>query len=458
MSDESKCPFPGGARKPTTVQGTANAAWWPEQLNLKTLHQHSSLSSLMDAEFDYAEQFKTLALDAVIADLQGLMTDSQAWWPADYGHYGPFFIRMAWHAAGVRAPARNASRRSTAGPTTATSTRRDACRGRSSRSTAASCRGPICSSSPATSRSNRWGSRLSASAAAARTSGSRKKTTGVPRRRGWASTSATPVTRELASPLGATTMGLIYVNPEGPEGQPDPLGSARDIRETFARMAMNDEETVALTAGGHTFGKTHGAANPDEYVGVEPEGASIEEQGLGWTNRFGSGKGGHTITSGLEGAWTWPTRRSRAASWPTRTSSQSVRPRVVQADAPRHGPDRPLPRPARAEGRTDLAGPGAGRRSPAGQRAGCGRAEGEDPRGRPDDLAAGHDGVGIGLDLPWQRQARRRQRRAHPPGAAEGLGGQPAGGAGEGSEQAGRHSEGVQRRAARRQEGSRWPT
>ncbi|MEO8057311.1 MAG: catalase/peroxidase HPI [Burkholderiales bacterium] len=314
MSDETKCPFPHGARKPLLTGGTGNANWWPNQLNLKTLHQRSSLSNPMPAEFDYAAEFKTLDLDAVIKDLHALMTDSQDWWPADYGHYGPFFIRMAWHAAGTY---RTTDGRGGAGSGSQRFAPLNSWPDNGNLDKARRLLWPV---------KQKYGRKLSwadlfilTGNVALESMGF--KTFGFGGGRpdiwepeediNWGTETKWMGTdqrysgdRELASPLGATTMGLIYVNPEGPEGQPDPLGSARDIRETFARMAMNDEETVALTAGGHTFGKTHGAGNPGQYVGAEPEGAGIETQGLGWANTLGSGKGVHTITSGLEGAWT----------------------------------------------------------------------------------------------------------------------------------------------------------
>jgi catalase-peroxidase len=311
MSSESQCPVSGSARRPTAA-GRRNADWWPEQLNLKVLHQHSTLSNPMDAEFNYAEAFKTLDLDAVIQDLHALMTDSQPWWPADYGHYGPFFIRMAWHAAGTY---RTADGRGGAGSGSQRFAPLNSWPDNGNLDKARRLLWPV---------KQKYGRKLSwadlfilTGNVALESMGF--KTFGFGGGRpdiwepeediDWGAETKWMGTdkrysgdRELASPLGATTMGLIYVNPEGPEGQPDPLGSARDIRETFARMAMNDEETVALTAGGHTFGKTHGAA--DAVVGPEPEGAGIEAQGLGWINSFGTGMGAHTFTSGLEGAWT----------------------------------------------------------------------------------------------------------------------------------------------------------
>ena len=315
-------------------------------------------------------------------------------------------------------------------------------------------------------------------------------------------------------------MGLIYVNPEGPNGKPDPVAAAKDIRETFFRMAMNDEETVALIAGGHTFGKTHGAGDPS-LVGPEPEGGAIEDQGLGWKSKHGTGFGADAITGGPEVTWTqtptkwsnhffdnlfkyeWELTKSPAGAqqWKAKgaaatipdafdkskkhvptmlttdlslryrpglredlaallRASGSVRgrvcPRLVQADAPRHGPDRALSRPARAEGDADLAGPDPGGESSADRRAGHCRAEGEDPRVRPVGVAAGLDRLGVGLDVPRLRQARRRERRAHSPRPAEGLGGQPAGAARDGAAEARSDPEGVQRSATARR--SRLPT
>ncbi|MEP7297261.1 MAG: catalase/peroxidase HPI [Burkholderiales bacterium] len=314
MSDEAKCPFPAGARRPALTGGTTNATWWPNQLNLKILHQRSSLSNPMDAEFDYAAEFKTLDLDAVIKDLHALMTDSQDWWPADYGHYGPLFIRMAWHAAGTY---RTADGRGGAGSGSQRFAPLNSWPDNGNLDKARRLLWPL---------KQKYGRKLSwadlfilTGNVALESMGFKTFGFGGGRPDIWEPEEdiswGTETTwmgtdkrysgdRQLEKPLGATTMGLIYVNPEGPEGQPDPLGSARDIRETFARMAMNDEETVALTAGGHTFGKTHGAGDPGQYVGAEPEGAGIEVQGLGWTNSLGSGKGVHTITGGLEGAWT----------------------------------------------------------------------------------------------------------------------------------------------------------
>jgi catalase-peroxidase len=307
MSSETKCPFAGAA----SVKAKQN--WWPNQLDLKMLHQHSAKSNPMGKDFNYAQEFKTLDLDAVIKDLTALMTDSQDWWPADYGHYGPFFVRMAWHAAGTY---RIADGRGGAGTGAQRFAPLNSWPDNGNLDKARRLLWPI---KQKYGRKLSWGDlMILAGNVAMETMGF--KTFGFGGGRPdiwepeediywgpegkWLADERYSGDRELANPLAAVQMGLIYVNPEGPNGKPDPLGSARDIRETFARMAMDDEETVALTAGGHTFGKTHGAADPAQYVGPEPEGASIEEQGLGWKNSFGSGRGMHTITSGLEGAWT----------------------------------------------------------------------------------------------------------------------------------------------------------
>ena len=311
MTTEAKCPFTGGASQPKP-RATTNTDWWPNQLNLKPLQHQSPRSNPMDATFDYAKEFKSLDLKAVTDDLHALMTDSQDWWPADYGHYGPFFIRMAWHAAGTY---RTADGRGGAGSGSQRFAPLNSWPDNGNLDKARRLLWPI---------KQKYGKKLSwadlfilTGNVALESMGFKTFGFGGGRpdiwepeediywgaETKWMGTDKRYAgDRELANPLGATTMGLIYVNPEGPEGQPDPLGSARDIRETFARMAMNDEETVALTAGGHTFGKTHGAA--DAVVGPEPEGAGIEEQGLGWINSFGTGKGVHAFTSGLEGAWT----------------------------------------------------------------------------------------------------------------------------------------------------------
>ena len=313
MSDESKCPFSSGTRKPTLAGTSTNAAWWPNQLNLKILHQHSPLSNPLGEGFNYADEFKSLDLDAVIKDLHALMTDSQDWWPADYGHYGPFFIRMAWHSAGTY---RIADGRGGAGSGAQRFAPLNSWPDNVSLDKARRLLWPI---------KQTYGKKISwadlmilAGNVALDSMG--LKTFGFGGGRPdiwepeediywgpegkWLADERYTGDRQLENPLGAVQMGLIYVNPEGPNAKPDPIAAAIDIRETFARMAMNDEETVALIAGGHTFGKAHGAADPQKYVGPEPEGADIEEQGLGWKNSFGSGKGVDTISSGLEGAWT----------------------------------------------------------------------------------------------------------------------------------------------------------
>ena len=313
MSGDAKCPFSNGARKHTVAGTPTNANWWPDQLNLKILHQHSALSNPMGEAFNYAEEFKSLDLDAVIKDLHALMTASQDWWPADYGHYGPFFIRMAWHSAGTY---RIADGRGGAGSGGQRFAPLNSWPDNVSLDKARRLIWPI---KQKYGRKLSWADLIVLTGNVALESmglktfgfgggrediwepeediywGSEGKWLGDERYRG---------DRQLDNPLAAVQMGLIYVNPEGPNGKPDPVAAARDIRETFLRMAMNDEETVALIAGGHTFGKTHGAADPIKYVGPEPEGAGIEEQGLGWKNSFGSGKGADTISSGLEGAWT----------------------------------------------------------------------------------------------------------------------------------------------------------
>jgi len=312
VSSEAKCPVTNGALKHTAAGTPTNANWWPNQLNLKILQQQSSQSNPLGDEFNYAEEFKTLDLDAVVEDLHALMTSSQDWWPADYGHYGPFFIRMAWHSAGTY---RIADGRGGAGAGAQRFAPLNSWPDNVSLDKARRLLWPI---------KQKYGKKLSwadlmilAGNVAIDSMG--LKTFGFGGGREdiwepdetywgpestWLGDERYSGDRELANPLGAVQMGLIYVNPEGPNGKPDPVAAARDIRETFARMAMNDEETVALIAGGHTFGKAHGAADPNKYVGPMPEAAGIEEQGLGWKNSFGTGKGVDTISSGLEGAWT----------------------------------------------------------------------------------------------------------------------------------------------------------
>ena len=324
MDTEAKCPVMGGDRR-HTVAGTAkNADWWPNQLNLKMLHQHSPLSDPMGEQFDYAKEFKSLDLDAVVKDLHAVMTDSQEWWPADFGHYGPLFIRMAWHSAGTY---RIADGRGGGSTGTQRFAPLNSWPDNVNLDKARRLLWPI---------KQKYGRKVSwadlmilAGNVALESMGF--KTFGFGGGRAdvwepeedinwgpeaeWLGDKRYSGDRELANPLGAVQMGLIYVNPEGPNGSPDPLAAARDIRETFARMAMDDEETVALIAGGHTFGKTHGAGDA-KLVGPEPEAASIEEQGLGWKSSFGTGKGGDAIGSGLEVIWTSsPTQWSNNFFW-----------------------------------------------------------------------------------------------------------------------------------------------
>jgi len=308
----SKCPVMHGDRTPTTAGGTSNRDWWPNQLNLGILHQNSSLSDPMDGDFNYAEEFKKLDLGALKNDVTALMTESQDWWPADYGHYGPLFIRMAWHSAGTY---RTADGRGGASSGTQRFAPLNSWPDNGNLDKARRLLWPI---------KQKYGKQISwadlmiiAGDCALESMGFKTFGFGGGREdvwepeqdiywgpeSEWLGDKRYSGDRDLENPLAAVQMGLIYVNPEGPNGKPDPLAAAQDIRETFARMAMNDEETVALIAGGHTFGKAHGAGDA-ALVGVEPEGAGIEEQGLGWKNKFGSGKGADTITSGLEGAWT----------------------------------------------------------------------------------------------------------------------------------------------------------
>lgn len=312
VNKESKCPFTGGTLKQTAGGGTSNRDWWPNQLNLDILRQHSSLSNPMGEEFNYAEEFKKLDLAAVKKDLFELMTDSQDWWPADYGHYGGLFIRMAWHSAGTY---RISDGRGGGGTGNQRFAPLNSWPDNANLDKARILLWPI---------KQKYGKKLSwadlmilAGNCAIESMG--LKTFGFAGGRAdiwepekdiywgseaeWLGDKRYEGDRELENPLAAVQMGLIYVNPEGPNGKPDPVASGKDIRETFGRMAMNDEETVALVAGGHTFGKCHGAGDA-AHVGPEPEGAGIEEQGLGWKSTFGSGKGDDTITSGIEGAWT----------------------------------------------------------------------------------------------------------------------------------------------------------
>ena len=313
MNNENKCPFMGGVQKQSAGGGTSNRDWWPNQLKLNILRQNSSKSDPMGKAFNYAKEFKSLNLDAIKKDIFDLMTTSQDWWPADYGHYGPFFIRMAWHSAGTY---RIADGRGGAGSGTQRFAPLNSWPDNVNLDKARLLLWPI---------KKKYGKKISwadlmilAGNCALESMGF--KTFGFAGGREdvwepeqdiywgseteWLGDKRYTGDRELENPLGAVQMGLIYVNPEGPNGNPDPIAAAHDIRETFGRMAMNDEETVALIAGGHTFGKTHGAADPDKYVGSKPAAASIEKQNLGWENTYGTGNAGDTISSGLEGTWT----------------------------------------------------------------------------------------------------------------------------------------------------------
>jgi catalase-peroxidase len=312
MSDDSKCPATGAVNKPTAGRGTSNRDWWPNQLNLKVLHQNSNMSNPMGEAFNYAEEFKKLDLQAVKNDLYALMTDSQDWWPADYGHYGGLFIRMAWHSAGTY---RTGDGRGGAGSGTQRLAPLNSWPDNVNLDKARRLLWPI---------KQKYGKKISwadlmilAGNCALESMGFKTFGFGGGREdvwepeediywgaeSEWLGDKRYSGDRDLENPLAAVQMGLIYVNPEGPNGNPDPVASGRDVRETFARMAMNDYETVALTAGGHTFGKCHGAGDA-ALVGPEPEAAGLEEQGLGWKSRYGSGKGSDAIGSGLEGAWT----------------------------------------------------------------------------------------------------------------------------------------------------------
>src|SRR5947207_4676723 len=313
MDNETKCPFSAQAHS-----GTSNRDWWPNQLNLSALHTNHPAGDPMGEAFDYAEEFKSLDLDAVKKDLAAVMTNSQDWWPADFGHYGPLFIRMAWHSAGTY---RIHDGRGGAGSGMLRFAPLGSWPDNANLDKARRLLWPI---------KQKYGRKISWADLMVLTGNCALESMGFKtfgfaggredvyepteiywgRETEWLGDERYTGDRELEKPLGAVQMGLIYVNPEGPNGKPDPIAAARDIRETFRRMAMNDEETVALIAGGHTFGKAHGAASAKEYCGPDPEGCSLEAQGLGWLNTFESGKGPHTITSGLEGAWT-----SSPAKW-----------------------------------------------------------------------------------------------------------------------------------------------
>ncbi|MEL6426057.1 MAG: peroxidase family protein, partial [Pseudomonadota bacterium] len=302
-----KCPVLGGAHRHTATGSTANQHWWPNQLDLKVLKQSDPRANPLQPDFNYAEAFESLDLDAVIADLHALMTDSQDWWPADYGHYGPFFIRMAWHSAGTY---RIGDGRGGAGSGTLRFAPLNSWPDNANLDKARQLLWPI---------KQKYGQKISWADLMILTGNVALESMGFKTygfsggredvfepeediywgpETEWLADERYTGDRELANPLGAVQMGLIYVNPEGPNGTPDPLASARDIRETFARMAMNDEETVALIAGGHTFGKAHGVASDAEYLAAEPEGAPLEEMGLGWKSSYGTGKGADAITSG----------------------------------------------------------------------------------------------------------------------------------------------------------------
>lgn len=324
-TSQGKCPFGHGSLKPAAGGGTSNRDWWPNQLKLNILRQNSTLSNPMGDRFNYAEEFKSLDLDAVKKDIFELMTTSQDWWPADYGHYGPFFIRMAWHSAGTY---RIQDGRGGAGSGTQRFAPLNSWPDNANLDKARLLLWPI---------KQKYGKKISWADLMILTGNCALESMGFDTfgfgggredvwepeediywgaEKEWLADQRYSGDRDLENPLAAVQMGLIYVNPEGPNGNPDPLAAARDIRETFARMAMNDEETVALIAGGHTFGKTHGAADPGQYVGKEPAAAGIEEMGLGWKNTYGSGNAGDTITSGLEGAWTTtPTKWSNNFFW-----------------------------------------------------------------------------------------------------------------------------------------------
>ena len=360
----AKCPFMGSFER-NTAEGTTNRDWWPNALDLSPLHAHSTKSDPMGTGFDYAKEFKTLDLDAVRRDLHALMTQSQEWWPADYGHYGPFFIRMAWHSAGTY---RISDGRGGGGQGMQRFAPLDSWPDNVNLDKARRLLWPI---------KQKYGKKLSwadlmilAGNEALESMGFRTFGFGGGRadvwepdltywgaERTWLGDERYKGDRDLENPLAAVQMGLIYVNPEGPNGNPDPLAAARDIRETFGRMAMNDEETVALIAGGHTFGKSHGAA-PATHLGPDPEAAPLQEMGFGWKNSFGTGAGGDTITSGLEGAWTpnptkwdngyfetlfryeWKVVKSPAGAWQWTPTEESAKGEVPDAHDPkkRHAP------------------------------------------------------------------------------------------------------------------------
>ncbi len=525
MSKDGKCPVTGGANAMAST-GPSNRDWWPNQLNLKILHQHSAKCDPMGEAFNYAEEFKKLDYAALKKDLAALMTDSQDWWPADFGHYGPLFVRMAWHSAGTY---RTGDGRGGAGTGQQRFAPLNSWPDNVNLDKARRLLWPI---------KQKYGRRISwadllilAGNVALESMGF--KTFGFAGGRpdvwepdedvywgaekAWLGDKRYSGKRDLENPLAAVQMGLIYVNPEGPNGNPDPLAAAKDIRETFARMAMDDEETVALIAGGHTFGKAHGAGDT-KHVGPEPEGAPIEEQGFGWKSSFGTGKGGDTISSGLEVTWTTtPTEWSNNFFWnlfgyeweltKSPAGAHQWRPKGgAGAGTVPHAHD-PKQRIAPTMLTTDLslrfdpAYEKISRRfmeQPSTFAKAFARAwfklthRDMGPRARylgpevpaealiwQDPIpAVDHKLIGkqdaaalkakvlasglsvaqlvstawaVGRHLPWLRQAGRRERCPHPPGAAEGLGGQPAGRAGEGAEEAREHPERVQQDGPRRQ-------
>ena len=510
----------------TTLGGMSNRDWWPNQLNLKILHRNSSLSNPMGETFNYAGEFKKLDLAAVKRDLTALMTDSQDWWPADFGHYGPLIIRMAWHSAGTY---RIGDGRGGAGAGQQRFAPLNSWPDNANLDKARRLLWPV---------KQKYGDKISwadlmilAGNVALESMGFKTFGFGGGREdvwepeedvywgaeKIWLDDGRYSGDRVLENPLAAVQMGLIYVNPEGPNGKPDPVAAARDIRETFARMAMNDEETVALIAGGHAFGKTHGAGDPS-LVGPEPEAAPIEEQGLGWKSRFGTGKGADAITGGPEVTWSatptkwsnsffenlfgyeWELTKSPAGAYqwqakgdvatipdpfdaskrraPTMlTTDLSLKVDPVYEKISRHfyeNPDQFADAFARAWFKLTHRDMGPRARY-LGPEVPAEELIWQDPVPAVDhelidakdiaslkakilasgllDRRAGLDRLGLGLDLPRLRQARRGERGAHPSCAAEGLGGQSAGPTGAGAGNPRGHSDGLQRRAVRRQEG-----
>ncbi len=524
MTTEAKCPFSGNDSKPVTE----NRSWWPNGLRLDLLNQHSSKSDPLASTFNYREEFQKLDYEALKKDLRELMTDSQDWWPADFGNYGPQFIRMSWHSAGTyrlsdgrggagRGQQRFAPLNSWPDNVNIDKSRR--------------LLWPI---KQKYGQKISWADLLILTGNVAlenmgfRTFGfaaGREDTWEPDLDVSWGTETAWLAHRPLEKfeqHLGATEMGLIYVNPQGPDANGDPVSAAEFIRETFARMAMDDEETVALIGGGHTFGKTHGAA-PESHKGSEPEAADMEAQGLGWVSNYGTGSGKDTVGSGLEVTWTqtpaaveqfllrkplqvrvgadeepgWrhpvggqgcrgchpgrvrsveeaqahdadhrpvaalrPALREDIASFSRAPAGlrRCLRPRLVQADPSRYGPALALFGTGGAERRADLAGPGARRRSSADQQRGRRRAQSQGSGFGPDGLRTCRHCVGLGLDFPRRRQARRRQWRPHPSRSGKGLGGQPARATGQGAQGSGRHPVGVQSRARAAARRSHSPT